>query len=86
MESEFEMSMMGELIIFLGLQINKTPQGTMISQEKYIKELLNKFNMSDTKSIDTPIRTSSKMDVDDPSPSINETMYRGIIVSILYDC
>lgn len=57
---EFEMSMMGELKFFLRLQIKQTPQGTMTYQEKYIKEMLKKFNMDDAKPIDIPIGISSK--------------------------
>ena len=84
MGSEFEMSMMGELSFFLGLQIKQTPHGTSICQEKYIKELLKKFQMLDAKPINTPMGTNSKLDADEPGPKVNETMYRGIIGSLLY--
>ena len=47
MGKEFEMSMMGELTFFLGLQIKQSSNGISICQEKYIKELLKKFNMVD---------------------------------------
>lgn len=40
--------------------------------------------MKYAKSIDTPIRTSSKLDLDEPDTSVNETTYRGIIGSLLY--
>ena len=46
MQAEFEMSTMGELKFFLGIQINQTPEGTYIHQMKYVKELLKKFQMS----------------------------------------
>lgn len=65
------MGMMGELSFFPSLQIKQTSQRSMIFQEKYIKELLKKFNLGDAKPIDTPIGTSSKMDVDEPCPLIN---------------
>ena len=45
MQNEFEMSMMGELNFFLGLQIKQTKNGIFISQSKYCKELINKFGM-----------------------------------------
>ncbi|WVZ70953.1 hypothetical protein U9M48_019582 [Paspalum notatum var. saurae] len=47
MSSEFEMSMMGELQFFLGLQIRQTPQGTFVHQSKYMRNLLRKFEMAD---------------------------------------
>ena len=45
MHSEFEMSMMGELNFFLGLQIKQLKEGTFINQTKYIRDLLKKFNL-----------------------------------------
>jgi hypothetical protein len=55
MVSEFEMSMIGELSYFLGLQIKQLKNGTFVSQGKYIKDMLKKFDMSDSKSISTPM-------------------------------
>ena len=55
MRSEFEMSIMGELNFFLGLQIKQTSNGIMIHQQKYIKELLKKYGIDSLKAIDTPI-------------------------------
>ena len=45
MEGEFEMSMMGELTFFLGLQVKQTKDGTFINQAKYVKDLLKRFGM-----------------------------------------
>ena len=77
MRSEFEMSMMGELNFFLGLQVKQTSNGTMIHQQKYIKELLKRFGMDSSKPIDTPISPSTKLVMDDGSPSVEEKVYRG---------
>ena len=49
MQTEFKISMIGELKFFLGLQIKQTPQAIYIHPTKYVKELLKKFNMSDAK-------------------------------------
>jgi len=84
MRSEFEMSMMGELNFFLGLQIKQTSNGTMMHQQKYIKELPKKFGMDSSKPIDTPISPSTKLVMDDESSSIKERTYRGMIGSLLY--
>ena len=78
------MRMMGELTFFLGLQIKQSSNGISICQEKYIKELLKKFNMFDSKPIDTPMGTNSKLVVEETDPLVNQTMYRGIIGSLLY--
>ncbi|XP_070021863.1 uncharacterized protein [Nicotiana sylvestris] len=65
MGNELKMSMIGELNFFLGLQIKQTHTGTIIHQQKYIKELLKKFNMDSSKTIDTPIVTATKLDLDE---------------------
>ncbi|XP_070034818.1 secreted RxLR effector protein 161-like [Nicotiana tomentosiformis] len=78
------MSMMGELNFFLGLQVKQTPRGTMIGQQKYIKELLKRFEMESSKIIDTPIATATRLDMDKPGSPVNESMYRGIIGSLMY--
>ena len=71
MGREFEMSMMGELTFSLGLQIKQSSNEISICQEKYIKELLKKFNMFDSKPIDTPMGTNSKMIVEESDPLVN---------------
>ena len=64
MASEFEMSMIGELSYFLGLQIKQMKNGTSVSQGKYIKDMLKKFGMDDAKAISTPMRTNGRLDSD----------------------
>ena len=61
MKKEFEMSMLGELIFFLGLQFYQSDKGIFIYQTKYIKDMLNKFNMEDSKHSSTPVITSCKL-------------------------
>ena len=51
MANEFEMSMIGELSYFLGLQIKQIKNGTFVSQGKYIKDMLKKFGMNEAKVI-----------------------------------
>ena len=58
MHSEFEMSMMGELNFFLGLQIKQLKEGTFINQAKYIRDLLKKFNLEEVKAKNTPMGSS----------------------------
>jgi hypothetical protein len=51
MQNEFEMSLLGELSLFMGLQIHQSNQGIFISQTKYIREMLKRFGMEDCKPI-----------------------------------
>jgi hypothetical protein len=53
MSKEFEMSMMGELQFFLGLQIQQAKEGTFVHQAKYTKDILKKFKMGDSKPLST---------------------------------
>ncbi|RVW30950.1 Retrovirus-related Pol polyprotein from transposon RE1 [Vitis vinifera] len=84
MHSEFEMSMMGELNFFIGLQIKQLKEGTFINQAKYIRDLLKRFNMEEAKTMKTPMSSSIKLDMDEKGKLINSTMYRGMIGSLLY--
>jgi hypothetical protein len=84
MQQEFEMSMLGELSFFLGLQIHQSERGIFISQSKYLKEILKKFGMENCAPVSTPMTTSCKLNKDDDAPEINQTMYRSMIGSLLY--
>jgi len=83
-QSEFEMSMMGELNFFLGLQIKQTKNGIFISQSKYCKELLNRLEMKNAKQMATPKSTVCYLDKDETGQSIVIKKYRGMIRSLLY--
>ncbi|GJT82748.1 retrovirus-related pol polyprotein from transposon TNT 1-94 [Tanacetum coccineum] len=65
MHDEFEMSMMGELNFFLGLQIKQLDDGIFFNQSKYIKEMLKKFGLEDSKPIKTPMSTETKLTRDE---------------------
>ncbi|XP_070010902.1 secreted RxLR effector protein 161-like [Nicotiana sylvestris] len=84
MGREFEISMIGELNFFLGLQVKQFPKGTSICQQNYIRELLKRFDMEASKVLDTPIATATRLDMDKTGSPVNQTMYRGIIGSLLY--
>ena len=56
MKKEFEMSMLCELTFFLGLQFYQTNKGIFISQTKYIKDMLKRFYMEDSKPVCTPMQ------------------------------
>ncbi|GKD05826.1 retrovirus-related pol polyprotein from transposon TNT 1-94 [Tanacetum coccineum] len=84
MHDEFEMSMMGELNFFLALQIKQLEDGIFFNQSKYIKEMLKKFGLEDSKPMKTPISTEMKLTKDVEGESIDNTKYRGMIGSLLY--
>ncbi|WVZ98041.1 hypothetical protein U9M48_043524 [Paspalum notatum var. saurae] len=72
MSREFEISMMGELYFFLGLQIRQTPQGTFVHQSKYTRDLLRKFEMADASPQMTPMSTSTALDADEDGKEVDQ--------------
>ena len=83
MQSRYQMSMMGELSYFLGLQVKQTDDGIFINQSKYTKNLLKRFNMLDSSSASTPMATTTKLD-QHQGDEVDVTSYRGMIGSLLY--
>jgi len=84
MQEEFKMSMMGKLKFFLGLQIKQCKDRIYIHQQKYIKELLKKFEMEESKSMKTSMHTSCALAKDENGKKVNQTIYKGMIESLLY--
>ncbi|GJR57285.1 retrovirus-related pol polyprotein from transposon TNT 1-94 [Tanacetum coccineum] len=84
MHDEFEMSMIGELNFFLGLQIKQMEDGIFFNQSKYIKEMLKKFGLEDSKPMKTPMSSDTKLTKDEECESVDSTKYRGMIGSLLY--
>jgi hypothetical protein len=65
------MSMMGELKFFLGFQVKKMKEGTFISQTKYVKDMLKKFDMADAKSIKTPMALNGHLNLNEEGKSVD---------------
>ncbi|GKD98002.1 retrovirus-related pol polyprotein from transposon TNT 1-94, partial [Tanacetum coccineum] len=84
MHDEFEMCMMGKLNFFLGLQIKQLEDEIFFNQSKYIKEMLKKFGLEDSKSIKTPMSSETKLTWDKDGESVDNTKYRDMIGSLLY--
>ncbi|GJW47083.1 retrovirus-related pol polyprotein from transposon TNT 1-94 [Tanacetum coccineum] len=84
MHSRFEMSLMGEMKFFLGLQMNQSPQGIFINQAKYSLEILKKHGMDKGESVGTPMATKPKLDADLSGKLIDQTDYHSKIGSLMY--
>jgi len=84
MQDEFEMSMMGELKIFLGIQINQSKDGVYVHQTKYTKEILKKFKLEDCKVMNTPIHPTCTLSIEDTGSKVDQKLYRSMIGSLLY--
>src|SRR4051812_12938288 len=84
MQGEFEISMMGKMQYFLGLQIKQLKDDIFINQSKYCKELLKRFYMDNCKIMSTPMGSRTYVYQDESGISVDITKYRGIIGSLLY--
>ncbi|GJW26750.1 putative ribonuclease H-like domain-containing protein [Tanacetum coccineum] len=81
---KFQMSSMGELTFFLGLQVKQKEDGIFISQDKYVTEILNKFSFSDVKTSSIPMETHKPLLKDADGEDVNEHLYRSMIGSLMY--
>ncbi|WVZ71161.1 hypothetical protein U9M48_019780 [Paspalum notatum var. saurae] len=77
MSGEFEMSLMGELRFFLGLQIKQGPEGTFVHQAKYTRDILKKFDMGDSKPMTTPMSTNTALDADEDGEAVDRRNFEG---------
>ncbi|KAJ0653431.1 putative RNA-directed DNA polymerase [Helianthus annuus] len=84
MEQEFEMSDMGLLKLFLGLEVNQTPKGVFLSQKKYAKSLVSKFGMDGCKAEVTPMNANEKLFLDDKADKVDEVMFRSLVGGLIY--
>nr|GEU79287.1 hypothetical protein [Tanacetum cinerariifolium] len=84
MKDKFQMSSMGELTFFLGLQVKKKDDEIFISQDKIIAEILRKFGFTDVKSASTPIKIEKLLLKDPDGKDVNVYIYRSMIKSLMY--
>nr|GFA32949.1 copia protein [Tanacetum cinerariifolium] len=79
LHDEFKMSMMDELNFFLGLQIKQMENGIFFNQSKYIKEMLKKLGLKESKPMKTPMSSDTKLTKDEKCESVDSTKYQGMI-------
>ena len=84
MQAEFEMSMIGKLTHFLGLQIRQQDSGIFLSQSKYAKNLVKKFSLESASSVRTLMSPNVKLTVDLLGKSVDLSLYRSMIGILLY--
>jgi hypothetical protein len=71
MENEFQMSMMGKLTFFLGIQVKQMKQGAFMHQVKYTNDLMKKFNMAELKLVSTPMSTDTSLGTNEDGETVN---------------
>nr|GEZ20153.1 uncharacterized mitochondrial protein AtMg00810-like [Tanacetum cinerariifolium] len=84
MQEKFQMSVMGELNFFLGLQVLQKKDGISLSQDKYVGDILKKFGYSDVKSANTPMDKENPWGKDKTGKDVDLHLYRSMIGSLMY--
>ncbi|GJV72358.1 retrovirus-related pol polyprotein from transposon TNT 1-94 [Tanacetum coccineum] len=84
MSSKFQMSMMGQMSFFLGLQVSQSLKDIFINQSKYAQEILIKYGMDTSDPVGTPMVDRLKLDEDPLGIPVDQTRYRGMVGSLMY--
>ncbi|GJZ46674.1 putative ribonuclease H-like domain-containing protein [Tanacetum coccineum] len=80
----FQMSSIGELTFFLGLQVKQKDDGIFISQDKYVADILKKFDFATVKTASTPMETNKALLKDEEAADVDVHLYRSMIGSLMY--
>nr|GEY56507.1 retrovirus-related Pol polyprotein from transposon TNT 1-94 [Tanacetum cinerariifolium] len=84
MKSRFDMSMMGEMTFFLGLQVNQSPCGIFINQSNYVLEILKKDGIESCDPVGTLMEIKDKLDLDQNGTLVDATKYHSMIGALMY--
>ena len=76
MQAEFEMSLMGELTYFLGLQVTQMEDSTFLSQSKYARSIVKKFGIENASHKGTPTPTHLKLSKDTSGENVDQSLYK----------
>ena len=81
---EFEMSDLGMLHYFLGIEVVQSANGIFISQKKYVQDVLDRFQMKDCNPVSTPTKFGLKLNKDHEGKKVDSTLYKQIVGSLMY--
>ena len=84
MQKEFQMSSMGELTFFLGLQVQQSSSGMYISQVKYVADIIKRFNFTTVRPASTPVDTNKPLGKDEDGADVDVKLYRSMIGCLMY--
>ncbi|KAG6507176.1 hypothetical protein ZIOFF_032517 [Zingiber officinale] len=84
MTKEFEMTDIGLMAYYLGIEVNQREDGSFISQAGYAREILKKFRMDNSKSINTPVECGVKLSKHDEEEKVDPTFFKSLVGSLRY--
>ncbi|XP_021991522.1 uncharacterized mitochondrial protein AtMg00810-like [Helianthus annuus] len=84
MKTGFEMTDLGILHYFLGMEVNYDNGNITLSQQKYAKILLDKFKMGNCNAISTPTEYGLRLSKEDPEDEVDQNLYRSLVGCLMY--
>ncbi|XP_019248334.1 PREDICTED: uncharacterized protein LOC109227589 [Nicotiana attenuata] len=84
MSCEFEMTDIGLMSYYLGLEVKQMEDGIFISQESYTKEILKKFNMLECNPVNKPMESGTKLSKFDEGEKVDPTFFKSLVGSLRY--
>ena len=86
MMKEFEMSDLGKLSYFLGMEFQMSKQGMVLHQKKYVNEILKRFRMDDSNPASSPVEPNLKLEKHGEEDKVDVTLFKQIVGSLRYMC
>ncbi|XP_006580665.1 uncharacterized protein LOC114411074 [Glycine soja] len=86
MMQEFEMTDLGTLACFLGLEFVTNSKGILLHQQKYTTDVLKRFHMTDCNPANTPAQVNTKLEITEEEEAVDPTMYKQLVGSLRYLC
>jgi hypothetical protein len=84
MQFEFEMTDLGIMKYFLGIEVNQSTKGIFVCQQKYAADILKRFHMEGCNPAETPIPLGTKLSKKDEGPTVDSTLYKTLLDNLLY--
>ena len=84
MKNEFEMTDLGLMKYFLGLEVTQTDKGIFIFQHKYATDILQRFRMDKCKPAETLVALVTKLTKNGDEPVVNNTLYKQLVHRLMY--
>lgn len=84
MKDEFDMTDLGKMRYFLGVEVVQNQKLIFINQSKYVKGVLERFGMASSKPVTNPVTVGSKISKHDDGKLVDSTLYKQVIGSLMY--
>ena len=84
MQTELDMTYLGVMKYFLGIEIHQSANGIFVSQQKYATDIIQNFRMTKWKQTNTPISQGTNLRIQYVAPLVHSTLYKSVVGSLLY--